>query len=164
MRPPGKVIGQAQLESSPADVVFSWDEQWLFVSEPDQGYIAVLNAHTLKESSRLSKPEFKRAAGSQASFGALATTPNFRKLFVSVPGGLEEFDQYLLVYNPEYTQPEHKIAVAGQDGRRMLVQGTSDKLYYTQGKDYQVTVVDTNTDKGASRASLSRAIRWMWLS
>src|SRR5580698_11472640 len=36
----GKVINQVQLAGVPTDAVFSWDEKWLFVSVPDQGYIA----------------------------------------------------------------------------------------------------------------------------
>src|SRR5579862_3848308 len=60
----GSVVNKIQLEGAPAEAVFSWDERSLFVSVPDQGYISVVNVATFKEVSRLTKPEFKRAANS----------------------------------------------------------------------------------------------------
>ena len=142
----GKVMNSAQLEGVPTSVVFSWDEQWLFVSEPDQGYVAVISARTLKESSRLTRPEFKRAANSSFPL-ALAVTPDYKKLYVAVPGGLDVFDQRVLVYAPTFHQPDKKIALADEDGQRLLAHGPSSKLYYALGKANQVAVVDTNTDK-----------------
>ncbi len=143
----GKVLNKLQFESAPTDAVFSWDEQSLFVSVPDSGYIAVVNLPTFKEASRLSGPEFKRGAGGGGMVDVLATTPDYRKLYVSVPGGLEVFDQQLLVFSPEYKQPVKKIALTGMDGQHMLVHGPSNKLYYTFEKDNQVAVIDTMTDK-----------------
>lgn len=143
----GKVLNQVQLDGVPTSAVFSWDEQSLFVSVPDQGYISIVNLHSFKETSRLSKPEFKAASSSVGVMDALATTPDYQKLYVSVPGGLEVFNQQLLVLNPEYKQPEVKIALPGKDGQTMLVHGPSDKLYYVFRKDNQVAVIDTKTDK-----------------
>lgn len=143
----GKVINQFQFEGVPTSAVFSWDEQWLFVSVPDQGYISLINLHSFKEGMRLTKPEFKHTPSTVGVVGALATTPDYQKLYVSVPGGLEVFNQKLLVDNPEYKQPEEKISLPGKDGQYMLVQGTTNKLYYAFRRDNQVAVIDTNTDK-----------------
>ncbi len=143
----GKVLAQAELDGAPADVVFSWDEQHLFVSVPDQGYIAVLDAHTLKESSRLSRPEFKSIPGSTEHFVALATTPDYRKLLVSVPGGLEMFDQKLMVYNPEFKEPVDKVALPGQDGGRMMVHGPTNKLYHAFRRENQLQAIDAASGK-----------------
>jgi YVTN family beta-propeller protein len=143
----GKVINQVQLGGAPTGAVFSFDEQSLFVSVPDQGYISIIDLHTFKEVSRLTKPEFKSASSSVAVPDALATTPDYQKLYVSVPGGLEVFNQQLLVENPEYKQPEEKISLPGKDGQYMLVHGPSNKLYYAFRKDNQVAVIDTKTDK-----------------
>ncbi len=143
----GKVINKIQLEGTPTEAVYSWDERWLFVAVPEQGYISVINARTFKESSRFTRPEFKRAAGATGLSDVLVTTPDFKKLYVSVPGGVECFDQKLLVYSPEYAQAGTKIAITGTDGQRMLVQGPTQKLYHALGKANQVAVIDTNTDK-----------------
>ncbi len=113
---------------------------------PDQGYISVINVHTFKELSRFAKPEFKSAANSTGLPDALATTPDYKKLYVSVPGGLEVFDQHLLVLDPEYKQPDKKISLPGTDGQHMLVHGPTNKLYYTFRRENQVVVIDTNTD------------------
>ncbi len=143
----GSVVNKIQLEGAPTEAVFSWDERSLFVSVPDQGYISIINVATFKEASRLTKPEFKRAANSPGFPDALGhLTPDYQKLYVSVPGGLEVFDQQLLVLNPEYKQPEKKISLSGTDGQRMLVQGATNKLYYAFQRDNQVAVIDTNTD------------------
>jgi YVTN family beta-propeller protein len=142
----GSVVNKIQLEGAPTEAVFSWDERSLFVSVPDQGYISVVNVATFKEVSRLTKPEFKRAANSTGFVDALATTPDYKKLYVSVPGGLEVFDQHLLIDTPNYQQPGKKISVPGADGQRMLVQGPTNKLYYAFQRDNQVAVIDTNTD------------------
>jgi YVTN family beta-propeller protein len=142
----GKVLNQVQLAGVPTEAVFSWDERSLFVSVPDQGYISIINVATFKEASRLTKPEFKRAANSPGFPDALATTPDYGKLYVSVPGGVEVFDQHLLVYNPDYKQPDKKISLPGADGQHMLVQGPTNKLYYAFRRDNQVAVIDTNTD------------------
>ena len=77
----------------------------------------------------------------------LATTPDYRKLYVSVQGGLESFDQELLVFAPQYKQTPGKISLPGQDGQHMLVHGPSNKLYYAFGKENRVAVIDTLTDK-----------------
>jgi YVTN family beta-propeller protein len=143
----GKVINHVQLEGVPANAVFSWDEQWLFVSVPDQGYISMVDLRTFKEVSRLTRPEFKATSSSTGTLDALATTPDYQKLYVSVPGGIEVFNQQLLAYNPEYKQPEQKIPLPGKDGQYMLVHGPSNKLYYAFRKDNQVAVIDTKTDK-----------------
>ena len=58
----GKIINQIQLGGVPTSAVFSWDEQWLFVAVPDQGYISIVDLHTFKETSKLIKPEFKAAS------------------------------------------------------------------------------------------------------
>ena len=143
----GKVINQVQLGGAPTDAVFSWDEQSLFVSVPDQGYISIVDLRTFKEAAQLAKPEFKSISSFAGRLDALATTPDYQKLYVSVPGGLEVFNQQLLVYNPEYKQPEQKISLPGKDGQHMLVHGPSNKLYYAFRKDNQVAVIDTKTDK-----------------
>ncbi len=143
----GKILNQVQLGGVPTGAVFSWDEQSLFVSVPDQGYISIVNLHTFKEVSRLTKPEFKSTPGSVAVLDALATTPDYQKLYVSVPGGLEVFNQQLLVNNPEYKQPEARVSLPGKDGQYMLVHGPSNKLYYAFRKDNQVAVIDTKTDQ-----------------
>jgi YVTN family beta-propeller protein len=143
----GKVINQIQLGGVPTNAVFSWDEQRLFVSVPDQGYISIVNLSTFKEVSRLTRPEFKSTANSAGMLDALATTPDYQKLYVSVAGGIEVFNQQLLVYSPEYKQPEQKISLPGKDGQYMLVHGPSNKLYYAFRKDNQVAVIDTKTDK-----------------
>lgn len=143
----GKILHQVQLDGAPTSAVFSWDEQSLFVSVPDQGYISVVDLRTFKEASRLTRPEFKATSDTTAVLDALATTPDYQKLYVSVPGGLEVFNQQLLVLNPEYKQQETKIPLPGKDGRYMLVQGPSDKLYYAFRKDNQVAVIDTKNDK-----------------
>jgi YVTN family beta-propeller protein len=143
----GKVLRQVQLSGAPTAAVYSWDEQALFVSVPDQGYVSIVDLRTFKEASRLAKPEFKGTSSSVAVLDALATTPDYQKLYVSVPGGLQVFNQQLLVKNPEYKQPEVKISLPGKDGQYMLVHGPSNKLYYAFRKDNQVAVIDTKTDK-----------------
>jgi YVTN family beta-propeller protein len=143
----GKVLGKIQFEGVPTDAVYSWDEQSLFVAVPDAGYVAVIKLPSFQEASRVTRPEFKRSANAAGMLGALATTPDYKKLYVSVPGGLEVFDQQLLVFSPEYKQPVKKIALPGQDGKHMLVYGPANKLYYAFQRDNQVAVVDTLTDK-----------------
>jgi DNA-binding beta-propeller fold protein YncE len=142
----GKIVNQVQLGGAPSDAVYSWDERWLFVSVPDQGYVSVINLLTFKESSRLTKPEFKRTAGPGGFVGGLATTPDGEKLYVAVADGLEVFDQHLLAYNPEYQQPSQKITLQLRDGQHMRVQGPTNKLYYPFGRENQVVVIDTDKD------------------
>lgn len=142
----GKALHQVQLGGVPTGAVFSWDEQSLFVAVPDQGYISIVNLRTFTEASRLTKPEFKGTLSSGAVLDALATTPDYQKLYVSVPGGLEVFNQQLLVEDPEYKQPDKKIPLRGEGGQHMLVQGPTNKLYYAFRRENQVVVIDTNTD------------------
>ena len=143
----GKVLKSIQFDGVPTDAVFAWNEQSLFVAVPDQGYISIVDVPTFTEKSRLTAPEFKRTASSTGMLDSLATTPDYRRLYVSVQGGLESFDQELLVFAPEYKQTPNKIALPGLDGQHMLVHGPSNKLYYVFGKDNQVAVIDTLTDK-----------------
>ncbi len=142
----GKIVKQVQLEGTPTDAILSWDEQSLFVSVPELGFISVVDVKTFKEVSRLSRPEFKAAANA-GMIDALATTPDYKHLYISVPGGVEVFDQRLLVYKPDYQQPTKKIAITGTGAQRMLIHGPTSKLYYTFQGSNQVAVVDTNTEK-----------------
>ncbi len=143
----GKILGQVTLEGTPTDAVYSWDERWWYVAVPEQGYISLVNDRTFKEDARMTRPEFKRVAGSVGLTDSLATTPNFEKLYVSVPGGVEAFDQRLWAMAPEYQQPGVKIAIPGTDVQHMLVNGVVQKLYVTYRKENQVAVIDTRTDK-----------------
>ncbi len=142
----GKLLNKVQMESTPAEAIFSYNEKFVFVSLPELGCIVSLDAKTFKEANRLCKPEFKRTASSQGLFNEMVSTPNYRKLYVSIPGGLEVFDQWLLIYNPEFKQPEKKIMLPGKDPQHMLAHGPSGKVYYAFRGDNQVTVIDTNTD------------------
>ncbi len=142
----GKILNQLQLDGAPTEAIFSYDERFIFVSVPEVGAIELINAKTFKETSRLVRPEFKRPAGYTGLIDVLSGTPNYKKLYVSYPGGLDVFDQQLLIYNPEYKQPEKKVALAGKDPQHFLVHGPSEKLYYSFRGDNQVAVIDTNTD------------------
>ena len=102
---------------------------------------------TFKEASRLTRPEFKHSASTVGVIDAMITSPDYKKLYVSVPGGLEVFDQQVLVFDPDYKQTPAKIALPGQDGQHMAIHVPTGKMYYAFGRDNQVAVIDTNTDK-----------------
>jgi len=144
----GQPINQIKVDGAPSDAVFSWDELTVFVSVPDAGYVSVIDDKTFKERSRLSVPQMKRAVAGPGAFvgGMTNSLLHSDKLYVAVDGGYRIYDEHLLVYNPEWKQPEKMIKVAGRDPQHAHLQGTTGKIYYPFRGDNQVVVIDSRTD------------------
>ena len=143
----GQVLKQCQLDGAPREAHFSWNEQYLFVSVPDAGEVAIVDVKTFKQIGKIENAEFKKPVGGALGTPlGLAASSDGSKLYIGVEGGLLVYEQQLLIYNPEVQQTPKKIAVTPKDGQYFKVQGTTEKLYYPARKDNQVVVVDTKTD------------------
>lgn len=141
----GQVLKQLKLAGTPQEAVISWDEQSLFVSSPDAGYVFIVDLATFRERGRLESEYFKNSAAGGSGPLGLATDGN-GKLYVGVAGALVTFDSRMAIYNPEHKQAVGRIELPAKDVGYFKIQGTTDKLYHAHRRDNQVVVVNTLTD------------------
>jgi YVTN family beta-propeller protein len=152
----GRILQSFKAPDQPHESVVSADGRTVFVAVPNGPIVAILDAASFKEITRIDTPLFTRTPrlapnapptakpSTSASPHGVALNNDGSKLYV----GLENADvPGVVVYDVKARKVLKKIDLLLEGGHYLAIQPGTDKLYYPHRNDNRVVVVDTKTDR-----------------